>query len=776
MTQALRTALLTGLGLAAAVSSAWAQRTAGYGDWQLHLPTNRSRVLADAGQRVFVGAEDAFYAFDKESHSIQRLSRRDGLTDVGVAALAYDSLTQQVVVAYTSGTIDLLTPEGRVVGTLSDVKRKAVTGAKVINSVSVARRLAYLNTSFGIVVVDLQRREIRDTYANIGPGGVLPRVYASAVQGDTLYAATSAGLLRGRLGSNLLDYTNWRSTAGFGARAGDPYRTLVTHQNKVYAGINGDNLYHAVGGNWRPHNYGGNVFQALRSGASGLVVTQSNQVDVFNPRTNQVRSRVQTPLLTLALDAVRSKEGPLYIADYSNGLIGTPPNGGQDAESFVANGPASVRVFNIAPDAASKTVTVFAGGYDQGYVQQEQEFGFSVFDADGRWTNVNKNTLSAAEYPNPQDLSRGARTPDGTLYAASYGDGLLEWKGPGQWQLFREGTPGVPLVSALSGRPEYTRVTDVATDPSGNVWVVNRSFDKGGPGVFRFTPATGQWQAIPNFPGSDNLERIALDDLGRAWLGRVRSVATGAVAYNPETAAIRTFTQGDGLPNGAIWDIVKDRRGAIWVATGAGAAVYDDPTGAFEPGAPGFRTPLVTRGEGTGFAALYTEVVRCIAVDGGNRKWFGTDKGLWLFNEDANEALLHFTTDNSPLPSNRIIDVAVDDRTGEVWVGTDAGLVSYRGSATVTEGKPSCAKVSPNPVRQDFSGQVGISGLANNAEVKITDITGTLVYQTRAAGGTVVWNLADYNGRRVQSGVYLVLTADADGKNGCISKVAVLTK
>jgi hypothetical protein len=184
----------------------------------------------------------------------------------------------------------------------------------------------------------------------------------------------------------------------------------------------------------------------------------------------------------------------------------------------------------------------------------------------------------------------------------------------------------------------------------------------------------------------------------------------------------------------------------------------------------------VRRGSGTGFPLLYTEVVKAIAVDGGNRKWFGTDNGLWLFSEDGDEALQHFTTANSPLPSNKILDVAVHDRTGEVFVATEGGLVSYRGSATVTEGKPDCAKVYPNPVRSDYSGPVGISGLSNNAEVKITDVTGTLVYQTRATGGSVVWNLADYNGRRVQSGVYLVMTSDAQGQNGCIAKVAVLAR
>jgi ligand-binding sensor domain-containing protein len=128
------------------------------------------------------------------------------------------------------------------------------------------------------------------------------------------------------------------------------------------------------------------------------------------------------------------------------------------------------------------------------------------------------------------------------------------------------------------------------------------------------------------------------------------------------------------------------------------------------------------------------------------------------------------------LPSDRIVDVKVNDKTGEVWIATDAGVVAYRGAATVTEGEPHCTAAYPNPVRPDFQGVVGISGLANNAIVKITDVAGHLVYATTAAGGTVTWNMTMPNGQRVRSGTYLVLSTDADGKNGCVSKVAVLSK
>jgi hypothetical protein len=281
----------------------------------------------------------------------------------------------------------------------------------------------------------------------------------------------------------------------------------------------------------------------------------------------------------------------------------------------------------------------------------------------------------------------------------------------------------------------------------------------------------------------ETLERIALDDNGYAWASVARktdptNAALGIFAVDPSTTnpnPPRFFSTANGLPDNQIYELVKDRRGYIWAATIKGVAYFGDPAGPFASDA-GFIQPDVLRGEGAGFKTLYSEAVRAMAVDGGDRKWFGTDNGLWLFNPDATEALLHFTTANSPLPSNRIVGVKVNDKTGEVWVATDAGVVSYRGSATVTEGEPNCTAVFPNPVRPDFTGVVGITGLANNALVKITDVAGHLVYATKANGGAVTWNMTNPDGKRVRSGMYLVLSSDADGKNGCVSKVAVLSR
>ncbi|MBW3129113.1 T9SS type A sorting domain-containing protein [Hymenobacter profundi] len=769
--------LLTGL---LPPSSAWAQSGVGYGDWQLHLPSNRAKALADAGSRVYVAAEDAFFYYDKELNTTALLSRRDGLHDVGVQTVAYDSLTRQTLVAYVNGNLDVLQADGSIQN-LTDILRKQITGIKAIYGISFNNRMAYLSCSFGLLVLDMARLEVRETYTTIGAGGAAVQVYATTVADGYLLAATSGGVLRGSLAANLLDSRAWAIVLP--ARAGDPYRTLATQAGTVYAGVNGDQLYRFLPASqtWQAvPGTSASTFNQLTPSAAGLIITDNQKVSVLTA-AGQVRPLAAAPVQSPRA-ALRARDGAYYVADYRNGLVRLAADG-QQAESFVNNAPASSLSFGVYSDARSGITDVFSGGYQDRYLQSDLYAGFYEYH-DGRWTNITSTTLpDPTQYPNPKDLTHGVRTADGTLYVGSYGQGLLEWKGAGNFRLFNPANGNSPLLSAISN-PNYARITDVALDGNGDVWVVNRHQRTNNSGLFVFSPTSNAWRTLPYFSGSENLDRLALDDDNVAWATQARQGGQGLVAYDPATGAVRYFTSATAPDNSTpglinLYDVVKDRRGAIWVASGSsgevGVAVFDDPSQAFDPSAT-FRVPFLRKGESdTGFAILRGQTVLCIATDGANRKWFGTaDNGLWLFNADADEALLHFTTDNSPLPSNRINDVSVNDRTGEVFVATDAGLVTYRGSATVTEGKPDCVKVTPNPVRTSFTGEVGISGLVNDAIVKITDVTGALVYQTRANGGTVTWNLLDSNNRRVQSGVYLVLSSDADGKNGCISKIAVV--
>ncbi len=773
------------------VLAARAQNVA-YGDWQLHLPASQPKTLANAGDRLYVADQSSFYYYDKVLNTTQRLSWREGLSDVGVSAVAYDSASRQVIVAYQNGNLDLLQPDGRVKN-VTDILRKNVQTAKTITQIQTYNGLAYLASNLGLIVVDLARLEVRDTYSNIGPGGQAITAYATAVVHDTIYASTSAGVLRGRISSavNLLNYQSWTKELPNPAVPGDNAEQLLTYRGHVYGQIRFRGVYCLSGTGaargWRVLNGSyGDIVRRLRPSRTGLLISFDNaDLRSFNPTTAAVSTVLPRAAIgNFAYDMVREADGTSYVASLDRGLLRFAPGTSSNPEVIRPNSPATANAYGLLADAATNSVAVFSGGYsgDNG-LQFGRRDGFYEYQ-NNQWTNyTSTNHPSASSFPNLLDMSHGARTPDGTLYVASYGNGLLQWQGLGKFRQFTAGQPGVPLRSSLdpeASNLDYVRVPDVAADPGGNyLWVVNRHQRTRVSGLFRYQPSADKWTVAPWFDGSDNLDRVVVDNYGNPWATQSRKGGAGVVMY--DTTSRQGFSFGTATTSGLVYGIARDRTGSIWIGTADGVSYYGDPSQvsrALATGAavPGFSLPYVRRGTGSGYPVLFNTVVRCIAVDGANRKWFGTPSGLWLFSPNADEALLHFTTDNSPLPSNSIVDVAVNDKTGEVFVATDGGVVSYQGSASLTEGEPSCAEVYPNPVLPDFVGQVGIRGLVNDAYVKITDVAGHLVYSTRAAGGTVTWDLNDAQGRRVRSGVYLVLTSDAEGKNACVSKVAVLSK
>ena len=763
-----------------------------YGDWQLHLPANHPMTLADAGDRIYVADESSFYYYDKALNTTQRLSRREGLSDVGVSAVAYDSASRQVLVAYQNGNLDLLRPDGTVKN-VTDILRKNTQTAKTITQIQTYNGLAYLASNLGLIVFDLTKLEVRDTYSAIGPSGQAVTVYGTAVVHDTLFASTSQGVLRGRISSavNLLDYRSWTKELPNPGSPTDNFLQLLTYKGHVFAQATYRGVYclSGVGATraWRLYNgsYGA-MARRLRASPVGLLFSfDGEDLRALTVKTGAISAVLpRASIGNNVFDMVRDADGTTYVASFDRGLLRFAKGLATDVEVIRPNAPATASAYGLVADAATNSVVVLSGGYnaDNG-LQFGRRDGFYQYQSN-QWTNYTNTTYpSATDFPNLLDMSHGTRTADGTLYVASYGNGLLQWQGPGKFRQFTYATPGAPLRSSLdpdASNLDYVRVTDVAADPAGKyVWVVNRHQRARVSGLFRYQPEADKWVATPWFDGAENSDRVVVDNYGNPWVTQSRKGGAGLAMY--DTLSHQGISFATATTSSQVYAIARDRTGSIWLGTGDGVSYYSDPslvTNALitNTAIPTFTIPYVRRGTGTGFAALYNTTVTCIAIDGANRKWFGTPSGLWLFSANADEALLHFTTANSPLPSNSIVDIAVNDKTGEVFVATDGGLVSYQGSASITEGTPSCAEVYPNPVQADFVGQVGIRGLVNNAYVKITDVAGHLVYSTRAAGGTLTWDLNDVSGRRVSSGVYLVLTSDADGKNGCVSKVAVLSK
>ena len=227
-----------------------------------------------------------------------------------------------------------------------------------------------------------------------------------------------------------------------------------------------------------------------------------------------------------------------------------------------------------------------------------------------------------------------------------------------------------------------------------------------------------------------------------------------------------------GLPSNEVLSIAKDKDGEIWIGTTKGPAVFYNPEEVF--GINGDAQQVLVEADGYVEPIIANESVSAIAVDGANRKWFGTrSSGVFVYSPDGSEQIHHFDTENSPLFSNNINDISINGKTGEVFIATDKGLISYRGEATNGQEAHGNVLVYPNPVRESYTGPIAIKNITNDADVKITDIAGNLVRSLSAYGGQAVWDGKNAFGERPNSGVYLVFTSNPIGTETFVSNFII---
>jgi hypothetical protein len=262
-----------------------------------------------------------------------------------------------------------------------------------------------------------------------------------------------------------------------------------------------------------------------------------------------------------------------------------------------------------------------------------------------------------------------------------------------------------------------------------------------------------------------------LDLEGNRWIRQGYFGGILVISPKNQRQFVSTGVGLGSLPSSNVKSLALDRDGQMWVGTDKGVVVFDNPPAVFSGKNFDAYTPVFERRR-----LLGNENVNSIAIDGGNRKWMGTKNGIFLFSPDGTELVINFTEKNTPLPTNEISYITAEPKTGEVYIRTPKGMISYRGTATEGSLKQdeSVVKVFPNPVRPDFDGQIGIEGLVENAFVKITDVVGNLVYETRANGGTAIWNGRTLTGQRVETGIYLIFSGNKKGEETLVSRLAVV--
>lgn len=727
------------------------------GQWRTHLPYNNVLSIDANHDEIFCGTTGGIFTVSKSTGEVNKLSTIDGLASVNVAHLAWNEATQQLMVAYQNANINLV--KGDKVYHLPEIFDKQGLGDKSINAITFNGSLAYLSCGFGIVVYDLAKREVKDTYF-IGAGGTNLKVYQIAINGSSIFAATDDGIYQADINNPLLaDYRTWSKHAAAQNYPGGITSSIVSFNQFVY-GIFGQNIYRFNGNQWQITPIFGTDVKSLKVSNQSLVAIAPFRLISYDQNENILKNIKNLNGFLNANDVYIDENQQFFIADGQRGMVKTAD--GNAINYILPNGPntSSIHELRFVDGKLLLSPGAITSNYSPGFNND----GFSVF-AGEQWQSYTSQNIPAFQ-PIRDIVSATLDASSQTQYLASYFNGLIELGANQSVKIYNQYNS---TLQTTIGDAASIRVNGVILDKDNNLWVSQYGVNK--PLSEKKTDHTwvsyGFADVIPD--PVTTVTGLTIDFNNNKWM-TMRNA--GVVVFDGSKSKKFGFTSADGgIPGSNVNCMKVDLDGAVWLGTNAGIAVFYDPSTIFS--AVKAEIPNVVE---NGFLKplLGTENINCIAVDGANRKWIGTDHGAWLFSADGTKQILYFNTTNCPLLDDKVVSIAVDPNTGEVFFGTASGIISYKGDATDAVAKMGKITVYPNPVRPGFHGTIGIKGLSANARVKITDISGNLVYQTVSNGGEATWDGKNFSGVEASSGVYLVLIVNPDGSDTAVSKILIV--
>ncbi|WP_439181968.1 type IX secretion system anionic LPS delivery protein PorZ [Carboxylicivirga taeanensis] len=760
--------------------------------WRAHFSYRNANNVVESENYVTIACDMGLLVFDKLNKEISTFNRVNGLSDVGITALQSIS-GDKFIVGYENGNIDVIS--GSEVTNIPDFKQKQIAGTKQINHFYISDHKAYCSTDYALLVVDLEKNEISDTYF-LGLNAESLKINETHVQGDVIYAATERGLLKANLSDPLIVFDKaWRRVSAEAV----PYLAVNIHEGQIVAVGKVSDGYRVEHGNenaWSSLLTDSQV-KSINVFAGKLVVSLSSRILVFNENfteSDRITSYSFADRLS-AQDAIYSSyEDAYFVADRNYGLVQYT----HAADNFyLANGPYSNNCFYL--HATSQGVYSTAGGITADYNNLNRRVEYSFFNY-SNWDSY-RSKVPGGGYTT-RDLLRicSDKTDDSKAYISSWGGGIFEVQGVDTIQHHGESDNGLQDIFP-DGRM-YVRVGGIASDSEGNVWMTNSEVQSGivvksDSAWYQFDYAgardihsTGQmlitkddmvWFPIPRAAVGERQGLMVIDTKGTLLDDSDDAYRSGApLGYGNDErnkGQLRLWDENGKELTRVILSLAEDKKGYVWLGTDKGVLVYFRPWAIFTEEYPIVSRIKVPRNDGSNLAdyLLEKERVSSIAVDGANRKWIGTENsGVYLVSEDGLKTYATFNTQNSPLPSNSITSITISPANGEVFIGTAKGIVSYK--ATATEGAAGFEKIYayPNPVREDFNGDITIAGLMQNSIVKITTVSGKLVYQTNSLGGKAYWNGKNFGGERVKTGVYLVYVSDEGGELSGVTKILVV--
>ncbi|MFM2201465.1 MAG: hypothetical protein RL040_665 [Bacteroidota bacterium] len=759
------------------------------GSWRDHFQYNRFIDVCEAGDMIYGATINTICSYNKSSGEVSRYNKTNQLSDVGISAINYDATSGFVIVGYRNGNIDFFNDNGTI--NLPYIKFSSLVGDKTIYDIYPYDNRVYLSTGFGVVVLDMSRLEIKETYF-LGTSGETVITRDLCIINETIYATTNQGVRVADINNTFLsNFENWTTLTGLPNNAAP---TQIEFFNNELVLVVSETTKDAVwskplnGDSWtirHPIDY----FRISRLWSNGEWIYVSGNFAYWychNNFDNRVYLNNYRGTQLDVSDAIRGSNGESWVADKRSGLIRSIDNTGTQDFRVSPAGPKSDNCRRIT--AFNNNIWIAHGGVRADWGSNYNIDGISAL-LDENWIHlISDTTNSAGQHFNSSnqyvmDMMDFAIDPNdnSNVYGGSWEEGILRINASALSMTPTNGTGGVGANSdGITEGFSRIAVGGLTFDENGTLWFTNSYTNEA-------IHARDRNGVFYDYNFEDVLEEdevvadIIISKDGYAWANVITKgllVFNGnntLGTYSDDNYKFLTDEEGNGkLPSRDVLCMEEDLDGEVWVGTASGLAIFYSPTAIFEQSNINAEQILIQQ-DGNTQILLETEAINCIEIDGSNRKWIGTkNSGVYLLSDDGLGEVYHFTETNSPLPANNVYDVAINHSTGEVLFATENGIVGFFSTATNFDNEMSDVRVYPNPVRPDFEGNITIDGLAYDSNVKVTDIQGNILYETMSEGGRAIWNGRLIDGTRPATGVYLIYAGSPDGEAAKVRKVTFI--
>ena len=749
--------------------------------WEDFYSYNNVKDFVKVDDIIYALVDNAVFTYNETTLETEKFSSIQGLSGETTSAIFYNETFKRLVIGYENGLIEVIDENGEITIS-SDITNFNQTGLKRINHISEFENTLYLATPFAIVEYDIEKLEFGDTFF-IGSNSTSLLINESLVVNDSIYAATEDGVFKADATSNLLiDFNSWQQS--FSNRE---FSRIISFNNAIYV-VENEVLYQLNNTSLIEVRRFSEPIINLNSSASNLLITLNNQAIVLDSNLNVQQEINTTTDFDFTLSDALFIDNTIYLATNQFGVL-TRNNQTSTFTEIHPEGPLSNEVFSIA--ARDTDLWVVYGGYNSFYGSLFKRQGFSHFNGT-EWFN----TPFDPDFP-VIDLNHVTIDPnaENRVYISSFGDtrdinsvstgGLLVVENNEISTFYNHLNSGLEDLEPTQPNRVTLRISGSAFDREGNLWVanINRTDE-----LKKLSPS-GVWSSydlsgLKTNPTFFGLSEIAIDNNQTIWMGTRRN---GIYAFNENgnrTRALLTTPNLGNLPDTDVLTVAVDRSNRIWMGTRTGMVVFRNAATVFDAEVLNAQ-PVIIEENGVGERLLGDQRVNTIKVDGADNKWFGTESGGVLYtNPSGTTTLNNFSTQNSPLPSNKILKIAIDDSSGKVFFATEKGIVAYNSNVAPFGDVLEEVYAYPNPALKNHN-TVTITGrngnnLPKGTNVKILDVAGYLVYETNVVegqelqGGKVVWNKTNLAGRKVSSGVYIVLLSNDDASETTTTKIAIV--